>query len=290
MKANKYRSLLTKGTVFLLLFTLLCSSASASSLPAVNGFTLDLEPSPDQLSIRVSPQILGQQSDYYYTPDATVQKELRALLGELKVVDYTIDANFWLEHPEAGYTIVDAAAQTEWMMLFNDIVLYTCYDHPKDSSYAYMHRGYAKCEMLTQYLAPLMAEKLLYSPIDVTLLTGLTSATLTFEDGQASTVTDPAVLMQLESWFSQSTYLRAPSCPVGTALLTLTTSAGATFELSLVTDSCPYFCFNGIYYDYTPWDLRQMLEPGTKANNSFLFDCFPEVHFEPIDLRPKIAE
>ena len=261
-----------------------CAMAEAAETFTYEGGTLTLEPSPDQLSIRLTPQLLGLWDTYYYTPDAAAQKELRTMLDELKLLNYTIDEKFWQEHPEAGYTIVDIANQTEWMMLGGNHLLYTMFE--TGEGYAYMHRRYAECETLTAYLEPVLASVLQYTTFDVSTLTGLTAATLTLADGQTETVTDAAILAQLEGWFSKAINMRAPSCPNGDCLLTLTTGAGATVELLLAVDQCPYFSINGVYYDYTPEDVRSQLEPGVIYPNSFLFECFPTITFTPIDLHP----
>ncbi len=261
-----------------------CAMATAPETFSYEGGTLTLEPSADQLSIRLTPQLIGLWDTYYYTPDAAAQKELRTMLDELKLLNYTIDEKFWLEHPEAGYTIVDTANQTEWMMLSGNHLLYTMFE--TGEGFAYMHRRYAECEALSAYLEPLLSSVLQYTSFDVTTLTGITAATLTLADGQTETTSDAAVLAQLEGWFSKATNMRAPSCPNGDALLSLTTAAGETVEVLLAADDCPYFSINGVYYDYTPEDVRSGLEPGVVYPNTFLFECFPAITFTPVNLHP----
>lgn len=274
-----------KCLLWLMVFILLSTTQAFASEPiSYRNVQLTTEPARDKLSIRLTPQILGEWSEYYYTPDDAVQKELRLLLDELKTVTYTIDEKFWHEHPEAGYTIVDQAAQTEWMMLVGDMVLYTRYEVGKES--AYMHRRYAECEKLTQYLSPIMADLLQYSFFDVTTLSALSSITLTLADGQTQTLTDPTVLTQIGYWLGNAGYMRAPSCPTGDAVLTVTTADGQTIDLVATVDVCPYFTINGIYYDYTPLEIRPTLKPGDIYPNSFLFDCFTEIDFKPINLHP----
>ncbi len=258
--------------------------ACAEETFTYQGTTLTLDPSEDKLSIRLTPQLLGLWDTYYYTPDDDTQKELRTLLDELKLLNYTIDEKFWEEHPEAGYTIVDAANHTEWMMLAGDHLLYTMFE--TGEGFAFMHRRYAKCEDLVVYLQPMMDSLLQYTSFDVTTLTGLTAATITMADGRTETVTDAAVLAQIEEWFSEAAYIRAPSCPNGDGMLYLTTGAGTTAELLLAVDECPYFSINGIYYDYTPAKIRKEQQPGDVYPNNFLFDLFPGIQFEPVDLHP----
>ncbi|MBP3650347.1 MAG: hypothetical protein J6K73_11265 [Clostridia bacterium] len=267
----------------ILILTLSVSFGSAEGITYESG-TLTLNPPQDQLSIRLTPQLLGLWDEYYFIPDAAMQKELRSLLDKLKLLNYTIDAKFWQEHPEAGYTIVDPANNTEWMMLTGNIVLYTMYELNEDS--AYMHRRYAECEPLTAYLSPILENTLQYAFFDVTTLTGITSATLTLMDGQTETLTDPTLLYQLEYWFSNAQYMRAPSCPTGNCMLTLTTGTGETVELLLTVDHCPYFSINGIYYDYTPAELRGSMGEGEIYPNDYLFDLFPSISFEAVDLHP----
>lgn len=270
----------------MVLCVFLTGTACASETYQYEGAVLTLEPSPDQLSIRLTPQMLGLWDSYYFTPDQAAQQEIRRMLEELKLLNYTIDEKFWNEHPEAGYTIVDTANQTEWMMLTGDHVLYTKWEIGEGK--AFMHRRYAECPELSAYLQPLLDNTLQYAAFDVTTLTGLTSATLTLSDGQTETLTDTMMLYQIECWFSQALYMRAPSCPTGDLLLTLTTGAGETVELLLAADSCPYFCINGIYYDYTPAQLRGSLGEGVVYPNDFFFDFFPGIQYEPIDLHPDV--
>lgn len=267
---------------FLLLF-LSVAAAESEVFPYQNA-SLSLEPAKDRLSIRLTPQLLGLWDTYYYTPDDAAQKELRTMLDELKLLNYTIDEKFWQEHPESGYTIVDDANRTEWMMLNGNHLLYTKFE--SGEGIAFMHRRYAECEALTAYLEPILASLMQYTAFDATSLTGLTSAVLTLSDGQSETVTDPAVLAQIESWFSQALNMRAPSCPNGDGMLSLTTASGSVVELLLAVDECPYFSVNGIYYDYTPAEIRKDLAPNTIYPNSFLFSCFPGINFTPIDLHP----
>lgn len=274
--------LLAVMAVLVLLFA--AYPAAAEETFTYQGATLTLEPAEDKLSIRLTPQLLGLWETYYYTPDDAAQKELRTLLDELKLLNYTIDEKFWEEHPELGYTIVDAKNSTEWMMLAGDHLLYTMFE--TGEGYAFMHRRYAKCEDLAAYLQPLMDSLLKYTGFDVTTLSGLTAATVTMSDGRTETVTDAAVLAQIEAWFSQAAYMRAPSCPNGDCILTLTTGAGTTAELLLAVDECPYFSINGIYYNYTPAEIRKEQQPGDVYPNSFLFDLFPGIKFEPVDLHP----
>lgn len=287
MNTRKYEncSLTARGLIWILVLTIVLSaSVGCAESFAYEGGTLTLEPPQDQLSIRLTPQLLGLWDAYYFTPDAATQKELRTLLDELKLLNYTIDAKFWQEHPEAGYTIVDPANNTEWMMLTGNIVLYTMYELNEDS--AYMHRRYAECEALTAYLSPILENTLQYAFFDVTTLTGITSATLTLMDGQTETLTDPGQLYQLEYWFSNAQYMRAPSCPNGNGMLSLTTGTGDVVELLLTVDRCPYFSINGIYYDYTPIELRGSMGEGEIYPNDYLFDFFPSINFEPVDLHP----
>jgi len=246
--------------------------------------TLTLEPAKDRLSIRLTPQLLGLWETYYYTPDDAAQKELRTMLDELKLLNYTIDEKFWKDHPESGYTIVDTTNRTEWMMLSGNHLLYTKFE--SGEGIAFMHRRYAQCDALTAYLEPMLTGLMQYTAFDATTLTGLSSATLTLSDGQTETVTDPAVLAQIEGWFSKAVNMRAPSCPNGNGMLTLTTASGIAVELLLTVDECPYFSVNGIYFDYTPAEIRKDLAPNTIYPNSFLFECFPGVTFVPIDLHP----
>lgn len=267
---------------FLQLF-LSVAAAESDVFPYQNA-SLSLEPAKDRLSIRLTPQLLGLWDTYYYTPDEAAQKELRAMLDELKLLNYTIDEKFWLEHPESGYTIVDDANRTEWMMLNGNHLLYTMFE--SGEGIAFMHRRYAECEALTAYLEPILANLMQYTAFDAASLTGLTAATLTLSDGQSETVTDPAVLAQIESWFSQALNIRAPSCPNGDGMLSLTTATGSVIDLLLAVDECPYFSVNGIYYDYTPAEIRKDLAPNTIYPNRFLFDCFPSIQFTPIDLHP----
>lgn len=273
--------LLALMTVLMLLAT--CTAVAEETF-TYQGTTLTLDPAEDKLSIRLTPQLLGLWETYYYTPDDAAQKELRTLLDELKLLNYTIDEKFWEEHPEAGYTIVDASNHTEWMMLGGDHLLYTCFETGED--FAFMHRRYAKCEDLVVYLQPMLDTLLQYASFDVSSLTGLTAATVTMADGRTETVTDAAVLAQIEQWFSGAVYMRAPSCPNGDGMLTLTNGEGATFELMLAMDECPYFSIDGIYYDYTPAEIRKEQNPGDVYPNSFFFDCFPGIEFKPIDLHP----
>lgn len=270
--------------VILTIMAILVSSVCfAESIPYEGGM-LTLEPSQDQLSIRLTPQLLGVWDEYYYTPDQAVQKELRTILDGLKLVNYTIDEAFWNEHPEAGYTIVDPVNQAEWMMLVGDHVLYTQYEIKEDS--AYMHRRYAECPELTLFLSPILNNTLQYAFFDITTLTGITSATLTLTDGQTETLTDPDQLYQLEYWFSNAQYVRAPSCPTGDGMLTLTTGTGQQVELLLTVDRCPYFSINGIFYDYTPAELRGSMGEGEIYPNDYLFTFFPTINFTPVDLHP----
>lgn len=282
---NENSSLARRGLLWVLILMLVftASISCAESVP-YEGAALTLDPPEDQLSIRLTPQLLGLWEEYYYTPDAAMQKELRTILDELKLVNYTIDAEFWEEHPEAGYTIVDPVNNAEWMMLAGDHVLYTMYELGED--YAYMHRRYAECEPLTAYLNPILESTLQYATFDVTTLTGITSATLTLMDGQSETLTDPTLLYQLEYWFSNAQYMRAPSCPNGHCMLSLTTGTGDVVELLLTVDRCPYFSINGIYYDYTPIELRGSMGEGEIYPNDYLFDFFPTINFEPVDLHP----
>ncbi len=279
----------SKASCFLavmLLCVFLTSTAFASEVIPYEGASLTLEPSQDQLSIRLTPQLLGLWETYYFTPDAAAQQEIRKMLDSLKLLNYTIDEKFWQEHPEAGYTIVDTANQTEWMMLDGDHVLYTKWEVGEGK--AFMHRRYAECPELTAFLQPLLDSTLQYAAFDVTTLTGLTEATLTLSDGQSETLTDPTLLSQIERWFSQARYMRAPSCPSGDGLLILSTGDGRTVELLLSTDSCPYFCINGVYYDYTPAELIGSLGEGVVIPNSFFFSCFSGINFTPIDLHPVV--
>lgn len=274
-----------KGILLMLVALLaLTGSVSFAESFTYEGGTLTLEPPQNQLSIRLTPQLLGLWDEYYYTPDPAVQNELRNLLDGLKLVNYTIDAKFWQEHPEAGYTIVDPVNQAEWMMLVGDHVLYTQYEL-KDNA-AYMHRRYAECPELTLFLSPILETTLQYAFFDVTTLTGITSATLTLMDGQTETLTDPAQLYQLEYWFSNAQYMRAPSCPTGDGMLTLTTGSGQQVELLLTVDRCPYFSINGIYYDYTPAELRGSMGEGEIYPNDYLFSFFHTIQFTPVDLHP----
>ncbi|MBR2923904.1 MAG: hypothetical protein IKC28_02635 [Clostridia bacterium] len=274
-----------KGILLVLVVLLaLASSVAFAENIAYEGGTLTLEPPQDQLSIRLTPQLLGLWDEYYYTPDATVQSELRTLLDGLNLVNYTIDAKFWQEHPEAGYTIVDPVNQVEWMMLVGDHVLFTQYELKEDA--AYMHRRYAECPELTLFLSPILESTLQYAFFDVTTLTGITSATLTLTDGQTETLTEPSQLYQLEYWFSNAQYMRAPSCPTGDGMLTLTTGTGEVVALLLTVDRCPYFSINGIYYDYTPIELRGSMGEGEIYPNDYLFSFFPTINFTPVDLHP----
>ncbi len=272
--------------LILLVFSQLFVSAAAaeSEIFTYQNASLTLEPAKDRLSIRLTPQLLGLWDTYYYTPDDAAQKELRAMLDELKLLNYTIDEKFWLEHPESGYTIVDDANRTEWMMLNGNHLLYTKFESGEGT--AFMHRRYAECEELTAYLEPILASLMQYTSFDAASLTGLTAATLTLSDGQTETVTDPAILAQIENWFSNALNMRAPSCPNGDGMLYLTTASGSVTELLLTVDECPYFSVNGIYYDYTPAEIRKDLAPNTIYPNNFLFDCFPGINFTPIDLHP----
>lgn len=284
-RRNKRGFHIQKLFLWTIVLMMLLSTAVASAESFVyEGGTLTLEPPEDQLSVRLTPQLLGLWDEYYYTPDASVQKELRTMLDELKLLNYTIDAKFWQEHPEAGFTIVDPANQTEWMMLAGNHILYTKYELNEDS--AYMHRRYAECEALTLYLMPILENTLQYAFFDVTTLTGITSATLTLTDGQTETLTDPGQLYQLEYWFSNAQYMRAPSCPNGDVILSLTTGTGEVVDLLLTVDQCPYFSINGIYYDYTPIELREAMGEGEIYPNDYLFDFFPSIQFEPVDLHP----
>jgi hypothetical protein len=258
--------------------------AFATETVAYGNVVLTLEPDAEKLSIRITPQLLGVWETYYYTPDDAVQKDMRTMMDELKLLNYTIDEKFWKEHPESGYTIVDTANQAEWMMLAGNHVLYTKYENGE--GFAFMHRRYAECEALTAYLEPILSSVLQYTVFDIASLTGITSATLTLADGQTETTTDAAVLAQIESWFSQAQYMRAPSCPNGESMLTLVNGAGESFDLMLAIDLCPYFSVNGVYYDYTPADVRASLEPGTVYPNTFLFECFPGISFTPVNLHP----
>jgi len=285
MRKNENCSLTARGLLWLIVLTIVLStSAGWAESFSYEGGTLTLEAPKDQLSIRLTPQLLGLWDEYYFTPDAATQKELRTMLDELKLLNYTIDAKFWQEHPEAGYTIVDPANNTEWMMLTGNIVLYTMYELNENS--AYMHRRYAECEALTAYLSPILENTLQYAFFDVTTLTGITSATLTMMDGQTETLTDPEQLYQLEYWFSNAQYVRAPSWPTGNGMLTLTTGTGEVVELLLTVDRCPYFSINGIYYDYTPAELRGAMGEGEIYPNDYLFTFFPTIQFEPVDLHP----
>lgn len=271
--------------ILLILSQLFVSVAVAESeIFPYQSATLTLEPAKDRLSIRLTPQLLGLWDTYYYTPDDAAQKELRTMLDELKLLNYTIDEKFWKDHPESGYTIVDTTNRTEWMMLNGNHLLYTKFE--SGEGIAFMHRRYAQCDALTAYLEPMLAGLMQYTAFDATTLTGLTSATLTLSDGQTETVTDPAVLAQIESWFSKAVNMRAPSCPNGNGMLTLTTASGTSVQLLLTVDECPYFSVNGIYFDYTPAEIRKDLAPNTIYPNSFLFECFPGITFVPIDLHP----
>jgi hypothetical protein len=271
--------------ILLIVSQLFVSAAAAESeIFPYQSTTLTLEPAKDRLSIRLTPQLLGLWETYYYTPDDAAQKELRALLDELKLLNYTIDEKFWKDHPESGYTIVDDTNRTEWMMLSGNHLLYTKFE--SGEGIAFMHRRYAQCDALTAYLEPILAGLMQYTAFDASSLTGLSAATLTLSDGQTETVTDPAVLKQIEDWFSKAVNMRAPSCPNGNGMLTLTTASGASVQLLLTVDECPYFSVNGIYFDYTPTEIRKDLAPNTIYPNSFLFGCFPGITFVPIDLHP----
>ena len=284
-QGKKAVSLTAKSLLIVLAFMMaLTGSVCFAESFSYGGGTLTLEPPKDQLSIRLTPQLLGLWDEYYYTPEPAVQNDLRTILDGLKLVNYTIDEKFWQEHPEAGYTIVDPANQAEWMMLVGDHVLYTQYELKENS--AYMHRRYAECPDLTMFLSPILNSTLQYAFFDISTLTGLTSATLTLTDGQTETLTDPGQLYQLEYWFSNAQYMRAPSCPTGNGMLTLTTGTGHQVELLLTVDQCPYFSINGIYYDYTPAELRGAMGEGEIYPNDYLFAAFPSIHFEPVDLHP----
>lgn len=273
-----------KLLLWTLLLLMVSATAFATETVSYESGALTLEPDAEKLSIRITPQLLGVWETYYYTPDDAAQKEMRTMMDELKLLNYTIDEKFWKEHPESGYTIVDTANQTEWMMLAGNHVLYTKYENGE--GFAFMHRRYAECEALTAYLEPILSSVLQYTVFDITALTGLTSATLTLADGQTETVTDAAILTQIESWFSQAQYMRAPSCPNGEGMLTLVNGTGESYDLMLAIDLCPYFSVNGVYYDYTPADVRESLEPGAVYPNTFLFECFPGITFTPVDLHP----
>ena len=82
--------LLALMTVLMLLAT--CTAVAEETF-TYQGTTLTLDPAKDKLSIRLTPQLLGLWETYYYTPDDAAQKELRTLLDELKLLNYTIDAD-----------------------------------------------------------------------------------------------------------------------------------------------------------------------------------------------------
>ncbi len=270
--------------VLFLILSLLTATLGCAESFAYAGGTLTLTPPENQLSIRLTPQLLGLWNEYYFTPDAAAQKELRAMLDGLKLLNYTIDEEFWLEHPEVGYTIVDPANDAEYMMLAGNHLLYTKYE--LGEGFAYMHRRYAECEALCLYLNPILENTLQYVAFDITTLTGITNATITLDDGQTETITDPMTLYQFEYWFSQALNIRAPSCPIGSIMLTLTTGTGQVVEILLAADRCPYFCINGVYYDYTPKELRGAMGENEIYPNDFLFSFFPGITFTPVDLHP----
>ena len=191
---------------------------------------------------------------YYYVPDDSVQTELQQMMAGLdetkgvpedsqeggKMIGYSLwyEGNTWDVY-EGG----------------------SLYFYRSDDDTLEFTEALEKNEALCDMTARILKEKLGYEPVDPDRIRDITSATMVYterkggEEGapQGQTVTDPAILQQIEKLIRQAQYLHGGSgCSFYEAVLTVTLASGEEVRMALASDSCAVFLINGMYYDYQP--------------------------------------
>lgn len=191
---------------------------------------------------------------YYYVPDDSVQAELQQMMAGL---DETKGVP---EDSQQGGRMIGYSLCYEgntWDV-YEDGSLY-CYQSDDDT--LEFTEALEKNEALCDMVAGILKEKLGYEPVDPDRIRDITSATMVYtrrrggNEGvpQSQTVTDPAVLRQIEKLIRQARYLHGGSgCSFYEAVLTVALPSGEEIRMAVASDSCAVFLINGMYYDYQP--------------------------------------
>ena len=191
---------------------------------------------------------------YYYVPDDSVQAELQQLMAGL---DETKGIS---EGAQEGGRMIGYSLCYEgntWDVYEDGSLYYYQSDDDTLEVTEALEENAALCDMA----AGILKEKLGYEPVDPSRIRDITSATMVYTERkggkegvpQSQTVTDPAVLGQIEKLIRQARYLHGGSgCSFYEAVLTVTLSSGEEIRMALASDSCEVFLINGMYYDYQP--------------------------------------
>lgn len=192
---------------------------------------------------------------YYYVPDDSVQAELQQMMAGLDETKGISEENSQKSARMVGYSLCYEGNTWD---VYEDGSLY--YYHSDDDTLE-VTEALEKNMALCDRTAEILKEKLGYEPVDPDRIRDITSATMVYtkrrggKEGaqQSQTVTDPAVLQQIEKLIRQARYLHGGSgCPFYEAVLTVTLPSGEEVRMALASDSCAVFLINGMYYDYQP--------------------------------------
>ncbi|HCT90349.1 MAG TPA: hypothetical protein DF613_03045, partial [Lachnospiraceae bacterium] len=192
---------------------------------------------------------------YYYVPDDGVQEELQQMMAGLDKTKGISEEDSQKGGRMIGYSLCYEGNTWD---VYEDGSLY-CYQSDDDT--LEVTEALEENKALCDKAAGILKEKLGYEPVDPNRIRDITSATMVYTERrggkeaapQRQTVTDPAVLRQIEKLIRQARYLHGGSgCSFYEAVLTVTLSSGEEIRMALASDSCAVFLINGMYYDYQP--------------------------------------
>lgn len=142
---------------------------------------------------------------------------------------------------------------------------------------------------ISDYVISILGEEFNYEPADVTSWTGITTATLDYHNVQTGTSgsqtlsasADTGKLATLEKWLSGAKPMRGgTACPFNLAKLTIYNSTGNPVSMMIATDSCSVFRVNGVYYDYRPKELQDIVSDTSTFTNQELKEMFDQIPWE----------
>ena len=248
---------------------------SPNPAPGYDGAPLLDEPPQDVLSIGVTPTVFGIRRRYYVPDD-----EARCDIVNL------------MEHVSPEKTVkMEAASPTGVCVSYHGYEL----EIAADGSVYYGFRspggkigpfnrikGFQK---LRDYVLNLIREKCGITQIEPTDIKDIVRAEMAFSyrakpdadlEVVRQVVLEPEKLKLLEGRLSNASAMQEGSaCPFGFAILELERKDGKIIQITIASDSCQVYAYNGVFFDYDP--ERGVTTDSHKWTNSDVLALFDKI-------------